>query len=161
VTIQFTSANTYSVNGSGSFAFTAGAAININGWSATINGAPATGDSFQIKPGAINSADNGNAKLLGALGSKSLLDGGRSSLVAANAALISQTGNTAQQASLRYNAAQAIQAQTTKDHDAVSGVNLDEEAADLVRYQQAYQAAAQIISTAQTAFQALLDAARG
>ena len=161
VTIQFTSATTYTVNGAGSFAFSAGSAININGWSANINGTPSAGDSFQVKVGANNSADNGNAKLLGALNSKNLLDGGRSSLASANASLVSQTGNTAQQASLRYNAAQAIQTQTQKDRDAVSGVNLDEEAADLVRFQQAYQAAAQIISTAQTAFQALLSAARG
>lgn len=161
VTIQFTSASTYSVNGSGSFAYTPDATISINGWNAVISGTPATGDSFQIKAGAINSADNGNAKLLGAVGSKALLDGGNSSIIAVNTALVSQTGNLAQQASLRRDAAQAIQVQTQKDRDAVSGVNLDEEAADLVRYQQAYQAAAQIISTAQTTFQALLNAARG
>lgn len=161
VTIQFTAANTYSVNGSGSFAYTPGSTININGWSAVIDGMPATGDSFQVKAGAINSSDNGNAKLLGALSNATVLDGGRSSILSANAALVSQTGNLAQQASLRYDAAQTIQIQTQKDRDAVSGVNLDEEAADLVRYQQAYQAAAQIISTAQTVFQSLLNAARG
>jgi len=39
-------------------------------------------------------------------------------------------------------------------------VNLDEEAADLVRYQQAYQAAARVIAVANEVFQSLLDAAR-
>lgn len=161
VTLQFTSANTYSINGSGSFAYTSGATINANGWNVVIAGTPASGDSFQVKPAASNSADNGNAKLLGGLSTKTILDGGRSSIIAANTSLVSQTGNLAQQASLRRDAAQAIQLQTQKDRDAISGVNLDEEAADLVRYQQAYQAAAQIISTAQTMFQALLSAARG
>ena len=46
------------------------------------------------------------------------------------------------------------------ERESVSGVNLEEEAADLLRYQQAYQAAAQIIATADTMFQTLLSAVR-
>ena len=160
VTLQFTSASTFSINGSGSYAYSAGASITANGWTVAISGTPSSGDSFQVKAAASNSADNGNAKLLGSLGTKNILDAGRTSLSAANTSLVSQTGNIAQQASMRRDAAQAVQLQTQKDRDAVSGVNLDEEAADLVRYQQAYQAAAQIIATAQTMFQSLLDAAR-
>jgi flagellar hook-associated protein 1 FlgK len=156
------------------------------GISLVISGGANAGDSYLIQPtanvagqmgvaitqpskiaaasvayGGVNSADNSNARLLGAIGNLGLLDSGRSSITAANEALISQTGSLAQQAGSRRDAAAAIQAQTQKDMDAVSGVNLDEEAADLVRYQQAYQAAAQIISTAQTVFQSLLNAARG
>jgi flagellar hook-associated protein 1 FlgK len=50
--------------------------------------------------------------------------------------------------------------QVTEARDAVSGVNLDEEAADLVRFQQAYQAAAQVISSSNSLFDALLNAVR-
>ena len=90
-----------------------------------------------------------------------MLDGGRTSLTAANSSLVAQTGGIAQQATLRKEAQAAIQAQTQAQRDAVSGVNLDEEAADLVRFQQAYQAAARIIAVADTLFQSLLEAARG
>ena len=45
--------------------------------------------------------------------------------------------------------------------DSISGVNLDEEAANMLKYQQAYQAAAQLIRVASTLFDSLLSAARG
>jgi flagellar hook-associated protein 1 FlgK len=95
------------------------------------------------------------------LSSNGILDGGRTSLTAGNGALVAQAGGIAQQASLRKEAQEAIQAQTQSELDSVSGVNLDEEAADLVRFQQAYQAAARVIAVADTVFQALLQAARG
>ncbi|MGH8506018.1 MAG: flagellar hook-associated protein FlgK [Stenotrophobium sp.] len=161
VTIQFSTPSTYSINGSGSYAYSAGQSISLNGWSVTPAGLPAAGDSFQIGPMSANSGDNGNALLLAELSSKGVLNGGNTSLSAANTAMVSQIGSIAQRASASSDAAQAIQQQTQKDSDAVSGVNLDDEAADLVRYQQAYQAAAQVISTAQNLFQTLLSAARG
>ena len=63
-------------------------------------------------------------------------------------------------ASLGLEAQTAIHAQVTAERESVSGVNLDEEAADLMRFQQAYQAAAQVISTADSMFQTLLSAVR-
>ncbi len=53
-----------------------------------------------------------------------------------------------------------IDTQVAAERESVSGVNLEEEAADLLRYQQAYQAAAQIIATADAMFQTLLSAVR-
>ena len=53
---------------------------------------------------------------------------------------------------------QAVLTQTQTTQQSVSGVNLDQQAADLVNYQQAYQAAAKVIATAQTLFQSLLAA---
>lgn len=161
VTIQFSSPTTYSINGSGSYAYTVGQSISLNGWSVKPSGTPAAGDNFQISPMSANSGDNGNALLLAGLSNKGVLSGGSTSLSAANTAMVAQIGGIAQLASARSDAAQAIQSQTQKDSDAISGVNLDEEAADLVRFQQAYQAAAQVISTAQNLFQTLLSAARG
>ena len=161
VTIQFTSASSYSINGAGSYAYAAGGNIDVNGWRVAISGAPASGDSFQIKAAAANSSDNGNARLLSGLSSKKLLDGGSNTMSAANTSMVSQTGSVAQQAQLRRDAQQTILTETQKERDAVSGVNLDEEAADMLRFQQAYQAAAQMIQTANTLFQALLSVARG
>ena len=60
------------------------------------------------------------------------------------------------QATTKTSAPRANQAQSAQQ--SVSGVNLDEQAADLVSYQQAYQASAQVIATAQTMFQNLLSA---
>jgi flagellar hook-associated protein 1 FlgK len=161
VTLQFTSATTYSINGSGSFAYTPGAAITVNGWSTSISGAVSAGDSFSIAKTPANSGDNGNANLIGALVGKGTLDGGNNSIATANVALVAQTGSVAQQASARASAAHAIQQQTQTQQSSISGVNLDEEAADLIRFQQAYQAAAQVISAGQSLFQSLLSAVRG
>ncbi|TXH06011.1 MAG: flagellar hook-associated protein FlgK [Nevskiaceae bacterium] len=111
--------------------------------------------------GSRNSGDNSNANLLAAIGDKALLNGGKTSIHAANIALVSQTGNIAQQAAASSTAAKAIQQQSASALDSVSGVNLDEEAADLLRYQQAYQAAAQVVSMARDMFQSLLNATRG
>ena len=161
VTIQFTSASSYSINGAGSYAYNAGGNIDVNGWRVAISGAPAAGDSFQVRAAAANSSDNGNARLMSGLSSKQLLDGGRSTLSAANTSLVSQNGSVAQQAQFRRDAQQAILTQTQKERDSVSGVNLDQEAADLLRFQQAYQAAAQMMQTANSLFQSLLAVARG
>ncbi|MGH8445039.1 MAG: flagellar hook-associated protein FlgK [Solimonas sp.] len=159
VTITFTDANTYQVNGSGSYAYTAGSAISVNGWSLTLNGTPAAGDSFAVKQTGANSSDNGNAQALATLGGKALF--GTDSLNAAQSALTTRAATAAQQASLALDAQAAVQTQAQAARESTSGVNLDEEAADLVRFQQAYQAAAQVIAIANETFQSLLQAARG
>ncbi|HAN27593.1 MAG TPA: flagellar hook-associated protein FlgK, partial [Haliea salexigens] len=64
------------------------------------------------------------------------------------------------QASAAADAESTLLQQAISARDSVQGVNLDEEAADLLRFQQAYQAAAQVISVADTVFQTLLDATR-
>jgi flagellar hook-associated protein 1 FlgK len=161
VTIKFTSASTYSVNGSGSYSYTAGSAISMNGWTVAISGTPASGDSFSIGKTARNSGDNSNANLIAGLSSKNLLDGGSNSVTSANVSLVSKTGTTAQQASASATAAQSVLTQTQSQLSSTSGVNLDQEAADLLRFQNAYQAAAQVISTGQNLFQSLLTAVRG
>lgn len=107
-----------------------------------------------------NSSDNTNARALTGLSTQRMLDGGRSTLSAAHTALVSGVGNQAQQAGVTLTAQQSLLAQSTAARDATSGVNLDEEAADLVRFQQAYQAAAQVIAVADTVFQSLLAATR-
>ena len=74
--------------------------------------------------------------------------------------LTTQVGSAARQADYSAQAQQVIHDQAQASRDAISGVNLDEEAADLMRLQQAYQAASQIIATADTLFQSLLAATR-
>lgn len=159
-TIRFIDANTYSINGSGSYAYSAGSTIAANGWSVAISGTPAAGDSFSVGPTGANSSDNRNAILLAGIASKTLLDGGLDTLTTAHARLVGQVGALSQQASLQLTAQQTLQSQITTDRNASAGVNLDEEAADLVRFQQAYQAAAQVIAIAGNVFDSLLAATR-
>ncbi|WP_428312304.1 flagellar hook-associated protein FlgK [Hydrocarboniphaga sp.] len=160
-TIAFTSATEYTINGSGSYTLPADGKIAINGWSTTVGGVPAAGDSFTLSQNDGASGDNSNALALAAVANQGLLAGGRNTLSAANSALVSSVGSQASQASTQLDAQNALSTQTQAERDSVAGVNLDEEAADLIRFQQAYQAAAQIVSAANTLFDSLLSAVRG
>jgi len=160
VSIAFTDANTYSINGVGAFVYTAGQPISVNGWQVEISGSPAAGDSFSVGPTGANSGDDRNARLLSGIATKALLDGGLNTLTAANGQLVQQVGSKAQTAQLQLDAQTSLAQQTISERNALSGVNLDEEAADLLRWQQAYQASAQIIATASTIFDSLLAATR-
>lgn len=158
--IEFIDATQYTINGTGPFAYTPGQTIAYNGWSAVLDGAPAAGDTFSVGPTGANSSDNGNAKLLSNLDDARVLNGGTLTLNGAIGGLTTQVGSAARQADYSAQAQQVIHDQAQAARDAVSGVNLDEEAADLMRLQQAYQAASQIIATADTLFQSLLAATR-
>lgn len=158
--IEFIDATQYTINGTGPFAYTPGQTIAYNGWSVVLDGAPAAGDTFSVGPTGANSSDNGNAKLLSNLDDARVLNGGTLTLNGAIGGLTTQVGSAARQADYSAQAQQVIHDQALAARDAVSGVNLDEEAADLMRLQQAYQAASQIIATADTLFQSLLAATR-
>ncbi|HEY1075603.1 MAG TPA: flagellar hook-associated protein FlgK [Fontimonas sp.] len=157
VTITFSSASTYQINGSGSYAYTAGTPISVNGWSVAVSGTPTAGAQFSVARGAANSGDNGNAQALAGLASRGVFAGG-SSLTQAQTAMVTSAGLDAQQALTRRDAQAAVQSQTIAERESLSGVNLDEEAADLIRFQQAYQAAARVMQVADTIFQTLLQA---
>jgi flagellar hook-associated protein 1 len=160
VTIQFTAPGVYSINGAGAFPYTPGSTISVNGWEVQLDGSPATGDQFVFGPTPPRSSDNGNARQLAVIGRNGLFDGGRQSINAALSEMTSAFGGIARQANYALTAQQSIDAQLQAERDAMSGVNLDEEAANLLRFQQSYQAAAQIISLASAAFDALLTAVR-
>ncbi len=161
VNLVFDSTTTYRINGVGaSIAYTPGANITLNGWSVAISGGPAIGDTFSIGPNNNPAGDNRNAlKLSDALGA-GVLDGGTTSLNAAAGRLVGRIGVAASQAQANRDAQQAIYDDDVRIKDSVSGVNLDEEAGNLLRFQQAYQAAAQAIKIADTLFQTVLDATR-
>lgn len=113
------------------------------------------------QPTPPGSSDNGNAQALAALASRGLFGGGQVSIEGFHTRMVANTGLKAQQAGMQRDAQAAIQQQTLAERESVSGVNLDEEAADLIRFQQAYQAAARVIQVADSVFQTLLQAVRG
>lgn len=160
VTIEFLTPTTYSINGSGSFAYSADAAIAMNGWEIRINGAPQAGDQFTVAPNSGGVGDNRNALALAGLQSQSLLDGGSATYGERYERVVGEVANRSRQAALGRDTQRLLVDQARAARDAVSGVNLDEEAAQMLRFQQAYQAAAQVIATADGLFQTLLDALR-
>ncbi len=160
VTIAFTSPTTYSINGAGSFAYTSGGNITDNGWQAKISGTPATGDTFTVQSNAGGTGDNTNALAFVNQQSQGYLSSGTESISGAVSALISGVGAQAQQVNTAQTAQTAVNTQAQTNVQSLTGVNLDEEAANLLQWQQAYQAAAQALTIANGLFSDVLDAVK-
>ncbi len=161
-TITFTSATQYQISGDPTvYTYTPGANIDANGWRVQINGTPAAGDTFTVSDNVGGTGDNRNALRLAAVLNQPVLDGGTTSLSAAVGQFIGDVGVKTNQALVSAAAQKAVFEESADALSSVSGVNLDEEAANLVRYQQAYMAASQMIRVADTLFQSVLQAVSG
>ncbi len=156
--IQFIDAGQYTIDGAGPYAYSAGDTIAANGWSFKLDGAPAAGDTFTISGTGAGSSDNSNLLKMAVLDESKVLDSGNTSLNGALASFTTTVASSASQSNYAYESEQTLYNQAVAARDAVTGVNLDEEAADLIKYQQAYQAAAKIIASADNIFQTLLQA---
>ena len=153
---MFSSPTQYQINGTGPrYTYTPGAAIAANGWTTSISGTPAAGDTFTVSSNAGNSGDNTNLfAMIDGLNANSL-NGGTTSLMGAANSLVSQVGAQTQQAQANAQAQQSVNTSATAAVNSLSGVNLDEEAANMVKFQQAYQACAQMIQASNTMFNTL------
>ncbi len=160
-TIQFTSSTTYSVNGAGSFAYSSGGNIAQNGWQVQISGTPAVGDVFTVQSNAGNTGDNTNALASANLATAGVLSGGTTSVNGATSALVTAIGSQAQQVNTAQTAQTAVNSQALSAVQSVSGVNLDEEAANLLQWQQAYQASAQALAIGNQTFSTFMDSING
>jgi flagellar hook-associated protein 1 FlgK len=155
--IVFNSPGQYQINGT-TYAYTPGAAISANGWTTSISGTPAAGDTFTVGSNAGNVGDNTNLfAMIDGLNANTL-NGGTASLMGASSSLVSQVGAQTQQSQANAQAQQAVNSSATDAVNNLSGVNLDQEAANMVQYQQAYQACAQMIQASTTMFNTLLTA---
>jgi len=161
VSIQFTGANTYSVNGGPNVAYTSGANIAVNGWQVQISGTPANGDVFTVKSNAGATGDNRNALAGASQQSAGVLANGTISVTGAVSALITGLGSQAQQINTAQTAQTAVNGQALSSVQSTSGVNLNEEAASLVQWQQAFQAAAQALTIGNSLFTTLIDSVNG
>jgi len=165
--ISFTSATQYQVTDStntviGTGNYTSGTPITFNGASVTLTGAPANGDTFTIGAASSSSVgDNSNAFALIDQLSAANFNGGTTSLSNVANNLVSQVGVLTQQAQSNASAQKSVNQSATDTRNNLSGVNLDEEAAKMVQYQQAYSACAQLIQTSNTMFNSLLSAIHG
>jgi flagellar hook-associated protein 1 FlgK len=129
---------------------------SMNGVTVTISGAPAAGDTFSIGPNTGATNDGSNALALSNLSNVKSMSGGTLTLVGAYANYVNQVGNQTNQIQTSSTAQTAVVTQITTAQQSVSGVNLNEEAANLLQYQQLYQANSKVIQTAQTLFQTLI-----
>jgi flagellar hook-associated protein 1 FlgK len=143
----------------------------VSNWSLTLQGAPKTGDTFtvfDIKDNSIDPLTNGpynnnvnltlnsgNADAMMNLRDVAMFDG--SALTDGYASLMSQIGIRVQSANYAADISSTIATNLEKDRTAISGVSLDEEAAKLLQYQQAYQASAKMIQIANSIFDTLIQ----
>ena len=170
IQLSFTAAGTFDVLDRGSAppttllagqTYVPGQPININGWSITLQGTPHAGDTVDVgnaadpQYGDWYTRDAGNAKALMNLRDAKLFDD--SSLSDGYASLMAQVGTRTQSAQYAAQVSGSIANNLEASRTAVSGVNLDEEAAKLIQYQQAYQASAKVLQVAQNIFDSLIS----
>ncbi len=179
ILIRFTSATTFDViNASTLATITAGVAYTAGndplvdaglnyGYTLQITGTPAAGDEFTIGYNTNGVGDNRNALALAQIQSTDVLLGDSASALGATASfedvyglMVSDVGTSVSLAESNYASQSALLMYNKSALSSVSGVNLDEEAANLVRYQQAYAASAQVIAVANEVFDTLIGAFR-
>lgn len=136
--------------------YTAGADVSFNGYTFQIDGNTAAGDIFIITPNTNGSADNRNMLLLGALQTTNTLENGTATYQSAYGQLVSQVGNKTRELEVTSKAQANLLAQTERSIQSISGVNLDEEAANLMRFQQAFQASSKVIEISNSLFDSIL-----
>ena len=153
---------------SGTAAWTAGQPIVLNGFELRLNGVPRSGDTLQVSPTLYPASDNGNALAMidlrdeGLVGRQVRSDGtvlAGDTITAAYGQAMADIGVRVQGATAAAEVSAAVQKDADSALESKVGVNLDEEAARLIQYQQSYQAAAKVLQIAQSVFQTLLETA--
>ncbi len=160
VTLTFTGPGMFDVAGVGTgnpsgVAYVPGQAISYNGWALTLKGAPQPGDSYTVQANAYPAIDPGNAHAMLAIRDLALFDG--AAATDGYAGLMSEIAVRVQGAGFASAVSQSIATNASADNAALAGVNLDEEAAKLLQFQQAYQASAKILQVAQSVFDTLIQ----
>ncbi len=151
------------VSGTGDIALASGSAkltgFNYDDMYFTIAGTPpASGsDSFVIDRNTGGVQDGRNAILLANLQTQSTMDGGTATFQAAYGKLVADNGIRTREAKVQLDAQTVVLQQAQATRESLSGVNLDEEAANMLKYQRAYQAASKILEIGNKLFDTLLS----
>ena len=135
--------------------FEPGEEITYQNFTLTLDSQPVRGDTFTIEENIDGVGNNGNILLMVDLQNKPVVDGYQT-LSDAYIDVVSTVGNKATLSRISREALQVVYDQAVESRDAISGVSLDKEAADLIRFQQAYQASAQVIQVASKLFDSIL-----
>ncbi|MDH5426332.1 MAG: flagellar hook-associated protein FlgK [Gammaproteobacteria bacterium] len=134
-----------------------GMSVSVGAWTARLTGNAVAEDRVSLSKNNDATQDNRNAIVMSLLESQAILDAGTSSFSQAYGALIADVGTQTAQVAINRDAENVLLSNAVSKREETSGVNLDEEAADLIRFQQAYTAITHVIQTARTVFQSLLD----
>mgnify|MGYP003648747061 CR=1 FL=1 len=134
--------------------------VDANGWQVSLSGVPQPNDLLSVQSNVGGRGDNRNMLNLANLQSRGLFDGGNASFQEDYGTLVGYVGSQTLAAGLERDAQQSLLFQAIDRKTSKASVNLDEEAADLIRFQQAYEATARIITTAQTMFDTILNSIR-
>lgn len=145
------------VTSSGAGTLPAGQPLQINGLSLTLTGSPQPGDTLTARRATYTPNNNGNALLMVGLREQGFIDGKTPS--EAYGAAMGDVGVRVQGAETSAKISGAVAAEAQERVNSVTGVNLDEEAARLMQFQQSYQAAAKVLQVAQSVFETLLQTA--
>ncbi|WP_432727137.1 flagellar hook-associated protein FlgK [Variovorax sp. W6] len=140
--------------------YTAGAKMSFDGISVTMTGAPANGDTFTIGKNSSGVSDGSNALLMGALQRKTIMANGTATFNGAYSQIVSEVGNRSMAIKVAATTQDSVTSQIKGNRDSVSGVVQDEETANLLMFQQMYQANAKVIQTASTIFDTILGIGR-
>ena len=154
-TLTYTDAAGYTING-GAVVPDASGSFDFGGITYTVTGTPEDGDSFIVGQNLNSLGNNKSILAMSRLQTKEVLDGDRS-LGDGYLDLVGEIGNASTLAKISQDALQVVYDQAVEAKDKVSGVSLDQEAADLIRFQQAFQASAQIIQASNKMFDALIS----
>ncbi|MEI6572422.1 MAG: flagellar hook-associated protein FlgK [Alphaproteobacteria bacterium] len=139
-------------------AYQSGIPVDYMGAQFVIEGNAVVGDRFRITTDSLRTGDNRNALSLIDIGRSDLLNNGSGTFADIYAAAVSKIGSSAQAAKTSASAAKTVADNVAAAYDSATGVNLDAEAAELIKLQQAYSACAQIVSTARDMFDMILRA---
>jgi len=132
--------------------------VNQNGWQVQLTGEPQAGDTFTVQNNSAAVGDNRNALLLAGLQTQGVLDNGNTTFEQSYNTTVTEVAVVTQQVQINLSVEESLLQSAIEQRETVSGVNLDEEAADLIRFQQAYQALSRVIQVSQELFDSLLTA---
>lgn len=155
---------TSSAPSSGNVPLTAGTAtlakISFNGMTFDIKGSPAVGDQFTVQRNTAGVQDGRNAVLFAKLQTQNTVSGGTATYQAAFSRLVADNGIMTRETKVKMDAQTSVLKQAQSAREALSGVNLDEEAAEMLKFQRAYQASSKILEIGNQLFDTILSLGR-
>lgn len=134
--------------------------ITVDGMTFEVSGKPENGDTFTIVRNQGGIQDGRNARMLAALQTQNTMSGGTATFQSSYAQMVADNGIKSREVKIQLDAQQSVLDYANSAREAMSGVNLDEEAANMIKYQQAYQAASKILQVGNTLFETILSIAR-
>jgi len=131
--------------------------FSFNGMAFEVSGTAAAGDSFTVERNAAGVQDGRNAILFSKLQTQNTVAGGNATFQSSYARMVADNGIRTREAKVQLDAQQSVLDQAQASRDALSGVNLDEEAANMLKFQRAYQASSKILEIGNKLFDTILS----